>query len=144
MTKDQKEDVITMRKKGCSYGEIAKMLGISRNTVKTFCTRKGIKVGMDDQPVDETPGFKKCVNCGRPVLQTPGRKEKRFCNDTCRTKWWNSHLHLVKRKAFYNFICPACGKPFTAYGARDRKYCSQNCYIATRYGGKNETESKGV
>ena len=50
-------------------------------------------------------------------------------------RWWNSHLHLVKRKAMYDFVCPTCGKSFSAYGNRNRKYCSHECYIEARFGG---------
>jgi hypothetical protein len=32
-------------------------------------------------------------------------------------------------------VCQHCGKPFTDYANRHRKYCSHPCYIAARYGG---------
>ena len=51
------------------------------------------------------------------------------------TRWWNSHLDLVKRKAIYHFTCPTCGREFTAYGNAHRKYCSHSCYIEDRFGG---------
>ena len=35
----------------------------------------------------------------------------------------------------YTFICPECGKEFTAYGNAKRKYCSHVCYIAARFKG---------
>lgn len=75
-----------------------------------------------------------CEQCGRPIIQNPGRKRKRFCSDACRNKWWNSHLDLVKRKAVYTFTCLACGKKFTVYGNSHRKFCSHACYIAYRFG----------
>ena len=76
-----------------------------------------------------------CNCCGKPVAQNPGRKEKKFCSDACRTRWWNSHLDLVKRKAIYHFTCPTCGREFTAYGNAHRKYCSHTGYIEDRFGG---------
>ena len=62
--------------------------------------------------------------CGKEVVQPGGRKEKKFCSDKCRNKWWNSNLDKVNRKANYEFICPHCKKPFSAYGNKNRKYCS--------------------
>ena len=71
-----------------------------------------------------------------PVKQNPGRKKKRFCSDSCRMKWWNSHMDKVKRKAIYEFTCLHCGRTFTAYGNSGRKYCSHDCYIEERFGGQ--------
>lgn len=71
----------------------------------------------------------------KAVPQTAGRKEKKFCSDRCRMKWWNSHLDQVQRKANYDFVCPVCKKPFTVYGNANRKYCSHECYIEDRFGG---------
>ena len=56
-------------------------------------------------------------------------------SEKCRNKWWNSNLDKVNRKANYEFICPHCKKPFSAYGNKNRKYCSHACYIEDRFGG---------
>lgn len=76
-----------------------------------------------------------CLCCGKEVVQPRGRKEKKFCSDKCRNKWWNSNLDKVNRKANYEFICPHCKKLFSAYGNKNRKYCSHACYIEDRFGG---------
>lgn len=68
-------------------------------------------------------------------MQVFGRKEKRFCSDKCRNKWWNTHLDKVNRRANYDFVCAYCKKPFISYGNKNRKYCSHECYIADRFGG---------
>ena len=139
MTPDEKCRLTAMRKTGRSYAEIADVLGLSKNTVKTFCRRNGLAVEVKDAPVTETPEQqegKLCPTCGKPVIQTQGRKEKKFCSDVCRTRWWNSHLSLVNRKALYEYNCPTCGNAFTAYGNRHRKYCCHECYIADRFGGR--------
>lgn len=138
MTIDEKNRIIQMRKDGLGYGKIAQELGISRNTIKSFCQRNELTGGASTMPeitITDVLAEKPCLNCGQPVRQNPGRKEKKFCCDACRNKWWNSHLSQVKRKAMYEFVCPACGKPFTAYGNRNRKYCSHECYIEDRFGG---------
>ena len=139
MTPDEKSRLSVMRKAGQSYAEIADALGLSKNTVKTFCRRNGLTVEVKDAPVTEMPVLSEsrlCPNCGKPVIQIQGRKEKKFCSDVCRTHWWNSHLSLVNRKAVYEFSCPTCGSAFTAYGNRHRKYCCHECYIADRFGGR--------
>lgn len=126
MKDKQKQQIIALRRDGAGYGSIANQLGLSINTVKSFCRRHSLAA----PPTDSL-----CEQCGRPIAQNPGRKRKRFCCDACRNKWWNSHLDLVKRKAVYTFTCPACGKEFTVYGNTHRKFCSHACYIAYRFEG---------
>lgn len=126
MTDEQKKQIIALRRDGAGYGKIAKELNLSINTVKSFCRRNSL--------VSQTDG-QVCEQCGAPIAQNPKRKRKRFCSDECRNKWWNAHLNLVKRKAVYTFTCPTCGKEFTTYGNRHRKFCSHACYIAHRFGG---------
>ena len=94
MRENQKQQIITMRRDGAGYGRIAAKLSISINTVKSFCRRHSLAA---------KPSASVCEQCGRLVEQNPGRKQKRFCSDSCRNKWWNAHLELVKRKAGYHF-----------------------------------------
>ena len=126
MTDEQKQKLILLRRSGDGYGQIAAALGISINTVKSFCRRHGLAA--------EVKGSG-CEQCGKAVSQNPGRKRKRFCCDACRNRWWNLHLELVKRKAMYTFTCPGCGKEFSIYGNSHRKFCCHECYIAYRFGG---------
>ena len=138
MTEEQKTQIANLRGEGYGYVRIAQTLGISENTVKSFCRRKklaGRAAASQAMPAAVRDGNHFCLCCGKEVAQTPGRKEKKFCSDRCRNKWWNSHLDRVKRKANYEFICPQCRKPFTVYGNAKRKYCSHECYIAHRFGG---------
>ncbi len=139
MTPGEKSRLAAMRKAGRSYTEIAAELGISKNTVKTFCRRNGLTPETESIPVEITPApttERLCPHCGKPVIQPQGRKEKKFCSDTCRNRWWNSHMDLANRKAIYAYTCPACGTAFTAYGNNHRKYCCHECYIADRFGGR--------
>ena len=138
MTEEQKTQIANLRGEGYGYVRIAQTLGISENTVKSFCRRKklaGRAAASQVMPAAVRDGNQFCLCCGKEVAQTPGRKEKKFCSDRCRNKWWNGHLDHVKRKANYEFICPQCKKKFTAYGNAKRKYCSHECYIAHRFGG---------
>lgn len=126
MKDEQKQRIIALRRNGAGYGRIADLLGISINTVKSFCRRHSLAA---------QPKASVCEHCGKPIKQNPGRKRKRFCSDACRHKWWNSHLDLVRRKAVYTFTCPNCGKEFSVYGDSHRKFCSHACYIEYRFGG---------
>lgn len=134
MNDTQRQQIEELRAEGLSYGKISEALGLSINTIKTYCRRKGLGgVVAAPAPVDEVGHF--CLCCGIPVVQISGRKEKKFCSDRCRNKWWNSHLDQVQKKANYEYVCPRCKKSFTAYGNKNRKYCSHECYIEDRFGG---------
>ena len=133
MTEKEKEMIEFYRNRGISYIQIANKLKISVNTIKTHCKRHGLGgvraygVGGD---------AKGCEYCGKPIQQTLGKRPRRFCCDKCRNLWWNSHLYLVNRKAYYEYECKHCGKHFRAYRDNDRQYCSRACYIAERFGGR--------
>lgn len=127
MTDDEKRQITVLRRDGLGYGKIAQQTGVSMNTVKSFCRRNNLTFSTDGKSV--------CECCGKSIVQVAGRKQKRFCSDQCRNKWWNGHLNLVKRKAVYTFTCPNCGKVFKVYGNSQRKFCCHACYIAYRFGG---------
>lgn len=126
MTYQQKEKIKQMRGEGFSYSKIAATLGISENTVKSYCRRNnlgGAGMGIANQADDAF-----CRQCGVPLNHTPGAKKKRFCSDKCRMAWWNAHPEAVNRKAIYLFTCDHCGTAFESYGNKNRKYCSRACY----------------
>lgn len=137
MTNEQKAAITEYRKNGYGYKKISRLTGVCESTVKTFCRRNGMAGNIKETAAEDAHRIteKPCRQCGKPVIQYPGRKEKKFCCDACRNRWWNSHLGEVKRKAMYDFVCPTCGKTFSAYGNRNRKYCSHECYIEDRFGG---------
>ena len=140
MTDNQKTEIAKLRAAGKGYGNIARTLGISLNTVKSFCRRNNSHESTADPSVVFTGETMRCENCGREIRQMVKRKRKRFCCDKCRNAWWNSHLDCVKRKAIYEFTCPHCGKKFQTYGDKRRKYCSHACYIAARFQGGDRHE----
>ena len=110
-----------MRLEGHSPSVIAAKLGLSAGTVRSHIHRH-----------PNIPGAKACKNCGRPLMQPKGRREKKFCSDSCRMAWWNSHQEDVNRKAYYELVCQHCGKEFESYGNKNRKYCCRACYVASR------------
>ena len=129
MTTAQKQQIEFLRDKGESYATIAYDLGISENTVKSYCRRNNIGIAIKQkQPVATST----CANCCCLLRHTPGAKRKRFCSDKCRMAWWKAHPESVARKAVYRFTCPTCGDSFEAYGNANRKYCSRACFGVAR------------
>ena len=137
MTKKEKESVRFLRGEGYGYLAIATRLGISLNTVKSFCRRNGLG-GIAEKPDRQT-----CRQCGKPLAQEPKRPARKYCSEACRRIWWKEHSHLVNKKAFYSLTCAHCGKEFQSYGNQKRKYCSHPCYIAARFG-KAENDGETV
>lgn len=128
MTDAEKEKIRFWRMEGFGYGTIADRLGLSENTVKSFCRRNHL-TGVAAKEVPTT-----CRHCGAALSSLPGRKGRKFCSEACRRAWWKAHPELVNRKAFYRMTCSHCGKEFKSYGNRTRKYCSHACYITARFG----------
>ena len=129
MTSTQKQRIKFLRGKGESYAAIADDLGISENTIKSYCRRNNIGIATNkEQPILTNT----CANCGSPIRHTPGAKHKRFCSDQCRMAWWKAHPEAVNREAVYRFVCPTCGTEFEAYGNANRKYCSRACFGVAR------------
>jgi len=130
MTLVQKERVTTLRRQGESYSKIAGALGISVNTIQSFCRRNNIAVSLPT--TGENHSF--CRQCGEALTQQPGKKTKKFCSEVCCDAWWKAHPDQLDKKAVYNFTCVNCGTAFTAYGNKGRKFCSHDCYVACRFG----------
>lgn len=139
MTTEQREKIIDLRKEGYGYATIANALGITKDSVKSFCRSHNLagKKAEDNRRIELAPDS--CLNCGKPILQKDGLKKRKFCCPSCRTLWWNTHPESVNRKAIYHFHCPTCGTDFTAYGNSHRKYCSHACYITARFKGGDKS-----
>ena len=113
-----------MRLERHSPSEIAAKLGLSPSTVRSYIHRH-----------PNIPGTKACKHCGKPLMQPKGRREKKFCSDSCRMAWWNTHKEDVNKQAYYTLTCHHCGKEFENYGNANRKYCRRACYRASRQPG---------
>lgn len=129
MTNEQKEQILAYKRDGFGYKKIGQLMELSENTIKSFCKRNK----SEEKQIDAQDGI--CPCCGKLIHVSTGRKQKKFCSDKCRMKWWNEHLDRVDKKANYEFVCACCKKPFTAYGNAHRKYCCHECYIEGRFGG---------
>ena len=96
MTVAEKNYIIRYRQMGKSCTEIARALGLSVNTVKSFCQRNGIApIG---QATGTSPAETLCLYCGEKIKFQPHRKPKRFCSDACRLRWWHAHRDMEKKR----------------------------------------------
>ncbi len=121
----ERDVIIAMRRQGVSYTGIAEQLALSPNTVKSICRRNGATaLQIAEHPANV------CKNCGKPLQQTPGGRDKIFCGDKCRYQWWNRK----RSRHPYRLICSYCGKQFISYGNKSRKFCGRDCYTLSRYG----------
>lgn len=124
MTQEQKILILHYREQHMTYRQIGEKLGLSPDTVKTFCRRNTPR---EDRT--EASASSQCRNCGAPVHPLPGRRERLFCSPACRTAYWRKHNLLGKDPRY----CAGCGALLTS-GSASRKYCSHACYIRHRFG----------
>lgn len=132
MTDNQKDKIRRMRADGSSYSKISEFLGISENTVKSFCRRNGLG-NIAEKPMEVPEDANHCKHCGKSLVQLPKQKPKKFCSNECRLIWWNANRDKLSKKAFYEFKCKCCGIPFKSYGNKHRLYCSHRCYVSDRF-----------
>ncbi len=124
MTQEQKILILHYREQHMTYRQIGEKLGLSPDTVKTFCRRN---TPQEDRT--EASASSQCRNCGAPVHPLPGRRERLFCSPACRTAYWRKHNLLGKDPRY----CAGCGALLTG-GSASRKYCGHACYISHRFG----------
>lgn len=124
MTQEQKILILHYREQHMTYRQIGEKLGLSPDTVKTFCRRN---TPQEDRT--EASASSQCRNCGAPVHPLPGRRERLFCSPACRTAYWRKHNLLGGTPRY----CAGCDALLTG-GSVSRKYCSHACYIRHRFG----------
>ncbi len=129
MNEIQKNKLITLKKQGRSYREIASALSISESTIKSFFRRQRLKLRKIHT---------ECKNCGVTLEKSSKSNFKKFCSDLCRYKWWRKNTEN-NRKYLKTNICKNCNKKFGSYDNKDKKYCSHECYIENRF---KKTERK--
>lgn len=69
MTNEQKSTIMRLRSEGCKYAAIAEVVGLSINTVKSYCRRQSINAAVAAPP-DEN-GVPLCKQCGKPLEHMP-------------------------------------------------------------------------
>ncbi len=128
MTKEHKNLIVDLRKKGYGYATIAKATALSINTIKSFCRRNGLAGAYANFSVPV------CDYCGEALEQLPKAKPKRFCSECCRRAGWKVHPEERSRRAYYQKVCAYCGKPYTTYGRQKSKFCCLDCSHNARKG----------
>lgn len=112
MTNGQKMEITKFRQDGLGYTAVAKQMGLSGDTVQSFCRRNGLagEITIKIEKVEKQLQKDFCQECGKNLQQTDGIKKRIF------------------------------GKEFTAYGNSHRKYCSHKCYVRSRFKGGDVNE----
>ena len=131
MTETIKNKIIVMRKEGKGYRVIAAELELDIGTVRDYCRSCGLAGYSNAAKLNYMQMGANgliCPVCGKPMKVSKRGRPKKFCSDKCRLQHWkdNGNAHTV--------ICAGCGIEFIGYG----KYCSHECYIKSRFGGKED------
>lgn len=138
MTENQGIQIVELRLQGLGYKQIASIVNISRDSVRSYCRVRKLDGYIGKAQKDVKADIEKkaaCAFCGRPVTNAHTGRPKRFCNDDCRRRYWKDRRHLIKRseKSTYIRTCPYCNDVFEAYGNKTRKYCCHDHYIKHRF-----------
>ena len=127
MTNEQRAIILAMRERGEKYQAIAEKTGIAVGTIRSFFARynKGVVI----RPVSSDI----CLQCHQPILCRKVKRNRTFCSDQCRSKWWNAHRENLSTASAHQTICKVCRKKIITYSGA--KYCSRACYFIDRYKG---------
>ena len=131
MTIEQQNQIRFLRQNGEGYKRIASLLGLSVNTVKSFCRRNDNLVGEAEETASSVGTAVSCRQCGESVQQIAGRRPRIFCCNACKTAYWRSRAKPLGQHR----LCPGCGMPLLGHD-QSRKYCCHACYITHRFGGE--------
>ena len=112
----------SLRRAGKTYAQMENILGVSRNTLKSYARRAALP--------EISPRQSVCLFCGKKMEP---RGKQRYCSDTCRYAWNYSHRILDQHNAVSK-QCPQCGRSFFSYPSSHKVYCCRTCYLAGRYG----------
>ena len=97
MTFNQISTIQNLRAENYSYAKIAEVLGMSPDTVKSYCLRHNIVASsVPRKTKEEKANLMICRWCGKPIDNPWNRVGKRFCSDACRTKYQNEQKRLKK------------------------------------------------
>jgi len=105
MTDAEKSRLVQYRQQGKGCAEIARLLNVPANTVKSYLQRnRALVEAVPVTPVKTVIQKGCCKQCGTSLTQTGHSREKQFCSDKCRLQWW--HEHRGSSKKAVEHICP--------------------------------------
>lgn len=140
----QKEKIQKMRQEGQSYSHIASTLGISENTIKSYCRRNNLGATESTKLKNEKEVYTSCKHCGKPLTRETKGQPKKFCSEQCRRLWWKANDSELHKKAYYTLSCAECEKEFESYGNKSRKFCGHACYIKNRFKKGSDLNESGA
>ena len=123
MTQLEKEEIIKLKLAGNSYKQISVLTGICISKIKSVCIRYNTK---------QTEIISYCKCCGKKLILVGGKKQKLYCNDKCRMRYWRNHQSELKSNHIVEVECPICHQIFKAYETKKRKYCCWDCYMEAK------------
>jgi transposase len=129
VTDTQKKTIGELRAKGQGYREIAEELGISINTIKSYCQRSGLTGSKDHGGTQTGEREKTCKQCGAVLQQHPNMKTKTFCSAECRIRWWSKNRSQSAGASTVEKRCKQCGRSFRSHASAERKFCGHACYV---------------
>ena len=129
MTQAENDVVMFLRQQQHSFSSIAQTTGLPLGTIKSFLSRVSGKIDLPVKAPRITTNLTHCKQCGTPLDQSKPGKTRSFCDDHCRTLYWNVHRDLSRRASAHKRICEVCGHTFFTYHGR---YCSRACYGQAR------------
>lgn len=124
----QKDLIIALREEGLSYKEISERTGATSEYARSVYSRAMRK---RNHQFSVSDGI--CRFCGERLIYTKGAKKKQFCNDECRTNFYNQQ----NQHKLYIRTCEYCGQEFVAYGYPKKRFCSRECQTLARRGKKS-------
>lgn len=72
------QQINELRLQGRGATEISRLLDVNVHTVRSYIQRTPV-----------IPNTYPCRACGKEVPQNPGRKAKYYCDNKCKSKYWN-------------------------------------------------------
>ena len=95
MTDEEKSQIRILRSEGYSYGRIAKMIGIKRDTVSSYCLRNQIKAPYKENCPGDPTEYRLCSYCHQ-LFPAKISKSQQFCSTKCRNDYWSRERHEAK------------------------------------------------
>ena len=96
MMTQELETIAALRRQNYPYSFIARELGLSINTVKSICRRRGLKALGARKTKTEKATALLCRNCRKP-LPEGSRQEVKFCCGYCRTEWHRRNRRVSEK-----------------------------------------------